>query len=126
MNFLNRDKTLHRDGNTLSWHALTTGNFGGFDITLKDGQNGTLKLDTPLVKFEKAISEIGLEDTTFDESGALPRFVKVFRLPTDNTHRSLTFTRRISLKDAGDNPIYIRLTQEDGTRAWTSPIYVYR
>lgn len=126
LNFLNRDKTLHRDGNTLSWNALTTGNFGGFDITLKDGQNGTLKLDTPLVKFEKAISEIGLEDTIFDESGDLPRFVKVFRLPTENNHRSLTFTRRISLKDAGDNPIYIRLTQEDGTRAWTSPIYVYR
>lgn len=126
LNFLNRDKTLHRDGNTLSWNALTTGNFGGFDITLKDGQNGTLRLDTPLVKFEKAISEIGLEDTIFDESGDLPRFVKVFRLPTENNHRSLTFTRRISLKDAGDNPIYIRLTQEDGTRAWTSPIYVYR
>ena len=126
LNFLNRDKTLHREGNILSWKALTTGNFGGFDIILKDRRSGTLKLDTPLVKFEKAISEIGLEDSIFDESDDLPRFAKVFRLPTQSSHRALTFTRKISLKDTGDNPIYIRLTQEDGTRAWTSPIYVYR
>jgi len=126
LNFLNRDKTLARDGNSLSWKALTTGNFGGFDITLEDGQSGTLSLKTPLVNFEKAISEIGLEDTVYDESGDLPRFVKVFRLPNVNTHKSLKFSRKIQLKDIGDNPIYIRLTQEDGTRTWTSPIYVYR
>ncbi len=126
LNFLNRDKTLDRDGNSLSWKALTTGNFGGFDITLEDGQSGTLSLKTLLVNFEKAISEIGLEDTVYDESGDLPRFVKVFRLPNVNNHRSLKFSRKIQLKDTGDNPIYIRLTQEDGTRTWTSPIYVYR
>ncbi len=126
LNFLNRDKTLSRDGGRLSWRALTTGNFGGFDIVLKDGRSGTLKLDTPLVKVAQPISEIGLEDIVFDASGELPRFVKIFRLPNENSHRSLAFTRKISLKDAGDNPIYIRLIQEDGTRAWTSPIYVYR
>lgn len=126
LNFLNRDKSLNRDGNHLSWKALTTGNFGGFDLTLKDGQEGTLALDTPLVRFEVPIADIGLEDMVFDESGDLPRFVKVFRLPNVNTHRSFSFTKSVSLKDAGDNPIYIRLTQEDGTRAWTSPIYVYR
>ena len=126
LNFLNRDKTLDRDGNTLSWKALTTGNFGGFDITLADGQSGILSLDTSLVKFEKSIAEIGFEDTIYDESGELPRFVKVLRLPTENKHTSLRFRRAISLKDTGDNPIYIRLTQEDGCRTWTSPIYVYR
>ena len=126
INFLNRDKTLHRDGNLLSWKALTTGNSGGFEVVLETAQNGTLKLNTSLVKFEKAISEIGLEDSIYDASGELPRFVKVYRLPVKNNHRSFRFSRRIDLKGSGDNPIYIRLTQEDGTRAWTSPIYVYR
>ena len=38
----------------------------------------------------------------------------------------MTFKRTIGLEDDGDNPVYIRLTQEDGTLAWTSPIYIYR
>ena len=29
-------------------------------------------------------------------------------------------------KDIGDNPIYIRVFQEDGTYCWSSPIYIYR
>jgi len=32
----------------------------------------------------------------------------------------------LELADRGDNPIYLRLTQEDGTHAWTSPIYIFR
>jgi hypothetical protein len=126
INFLNRDKTLERDGNNLSWKALTTGNSGGFELVLETAQDGKLKLDTPLIKFETAISEIGLEDTIHDASGELPRFVKIYRLPVENNHRSFRFNRKIDLKGSGDNPIHVRLTQEDGTRAWTSPIYVYR
>jgi len=56
----------------------------------------------------------------------LPRFLKIFRLPAENTHKTMSFSRKIALKDQGDNPIFIRVTQEDGTLAWTSPIYVYR
>lgn len=126
INFLNRDKTLNQDGASLSWKALTTGNFGGVDISLKDPDTGRIKFETPLVQFDLPISEIKAEDLTFDQSDRLPRFVKVYRLPEVLDRRSMRFSTRIDLKDDGDNPIYIRLTQEDGTRAWSSPIYVYR
>lgn len=62
----------------------------------------------------------------FDRSAALERKLRVFRLPADNPHRSLKVSRPVHLNDHGDTIIYIRLTQEDGTLAWTSPIYVYR
>ena len=126
INFLNRDKVLERDGNVMSWKALTTGNFGGVDVQLSSATEGRLKLDTPLVQFDLPIAEIGGEDRVFDQSDRLPRFVKVYRLPEALTRRSMRFSTRVDLKDQGDNPIFIRLTQEDGTRAWTSPIYVYR
>ena len=64
--------------------------------------------------------------STFDASAALPRFLRVFRLPDLNEHRQIAFSRPVPLRDVGDNPVYIRLTQEDGTRAWTRPIYVFR
>jgi hypothetical protein len=34
--------------------------------------------------------------------------------------------RRLALKESGDNAIFIRVTLEDGTLCWTSPIYCYR
>ena len=127
INFFNKDKTLNQPApNELHWKALTTGNIGGFDITLADAYNGTLKIETPLIKAGVPIEDIGFEDEVFDNSGVLPRYLKVFRLPTKNPHKSMKFARAIDLRPKGDNPIFIRITQEDGTLTWTSPTYVYR
>ncbi|MDA0655123.1 MAG: DUF3604 domain-containing protein [Proteobacteria bacterium] len=127
INFFNRDKTLDRVGDSgLQWRALTTGNIGGFDIWVEDPYGGTLKLETPLVKCGVPLEEIGYEDEVFDNSGILPRYLKIFRMPAENPHRTIRFKRNIDLKAEGDNGIFIRLTQEDGTLVWTSPIYIYR
>ena len=127
INFFNRDKTLDQTSpNTLSWRALTTGNIGGFDMWLRDPYSGTLKIETPLIKAGVPIEEIGYEDEVFDASGVLPRYLKLFRLPDENPHLSMTIKRQISLRPEGDNPVYIRITQEDGTLTWTSPVYIYR
>ena len=127
VNFFNRDKTLERTGDTgLAWRALTTGNIGGFDLWVEDAYGGTLKIETPLVTCGVPLEEIGLEDEVFDRSGVLPRTLKIFRLPGENPHRAMRFTRRIRLRETADNPLFIRLTQEDGTLAWTSPIYLIR
>lgn len=126
INFFNRDKTIDRIGDdTLKWRALTTGNIGGIDVWLADNNRGSLKLDTPLVTLDLPLSEIGYEDHVSD-AGGLDRGVRVFRLPDENTHRSMRIERRIEIKNAGDNPLFVRVTQEDGHLAWSSPIYVYR
>ena len=126
INFLNRDKVLARSNNTLTWEALTTGNFGGIDIRLQDATAGHLKVETPLVTFHIPIADIGADDILFDESDRLPRFVRVHRLPETLPDAGQSFSIPVALSNDGDNPIYIRLTQEDGTRAWTSPIYLFR
>ncbi|MDP7601821.1 MAG: hypothetical protein QF605_10555, partial [Rhodospirillales bacterium] len=127
INFFNKDKTLDQISDTsLAWRALTTGNIGGFDIWVDDPHAGTLKIETPLVKCDVPIKEIDINNNIFDKSDVLPRFLKIFRMPEDNQHRNFSFQRRIELKEKGDNPIFVRLTLEDGTLAWTSPIYIYR
>ncbi|MEE8536178.1 MAG: DUF3604 domain-containing protein, partial [Kiloniellales bacterium] len=126
INFLNLDKTLERVGDSgLEWRSLTTGNFAGFDVWLADAYAGTIKLETPLVKCGIPVEEIGLEDQRI-EAGGLDRALRVFRLPAENRHRSFAFERKIDLKETGDNPLYVRVTQEDGHLAWSSPIYIYR
>ena len=126
INFLNPDKTLDRVGDAgLEWRSLTTGNYGGFDAWLGDADAGTLVLDTPLVKERVPVSEIGFDDKHF-EVGPIGRGVRMFRLPDDNGTYEMTLERRIALKTEGDNPLYVRITQEDGNLAWSSPIYVFR
>ena len=126
-NFFNPEKALDQTGpGSLKWTSLTTGNFAGFDMWVKDTWGGTLKIETPLVRCGVPLEEIGLEEEVFEKSGVLPRFLKIFRLPEDNTHRVISFCRGIDLRDDRDNALFVRLTQEDGTRAWTSPIYVCR
>ncbi len=126
INFFNRDKTLERVGeNGLRWRALTTGNLGGFDVWLADPYAGTLKLETPLVKCGVPLEEIGYEDEVI-EAGGLDRRVRIFRLPETNPHKRMSLERPVELKSEGENPIYVRLTREDGHIAWSSPIYLFR
>ena len=127
INFFNRDKALDRvGGDGLAWKALTTGNFSGFDAVMKDGRAGRLAIKTPLVECDVPLADVGMEDIVFDNSGNLPRFLKIFRLPTTDDRRTLRFQRAVTLQEKGDNPVYVRVTLEDGTRAWTSPIYIFR
>jgi len=127
INFFNLDKKLTQTSeNTLEWQALTTGNFGGFDAWMRDPYGGTLKLETPLISCGVPLEEIGLDDEIIDNSGVLPRFIRLFRLPDENVHTAVTFTREVALGDDGDNAVFVKVTQEDGHVAWTSPIYVYR
>jgi len=125
INLWNLDKKLIQTGpGSLAWTALTTGGFGGFDAWLADPKAGVLRIDTPLVKCELKIVDIGIDDRTF-EAGGIGRRIRVFRLPDENPYRRLKLSRRIRLEKTGDNALHVCLTQEDGHLIWSSPIYVF-
>ena len=127
VNFFNRDKTLDlKDGVELSWQSVTTGNFAGFIADLKDGTSGDITLSTALINESVALADIGYEDTVLDASDILPRGIRLFRLPDDNPHTSVQIERTLKPRSGRDNPFFVRVTLEDGTQAWSSPIYVLR
>lgn len=126
INMWNLDKKIvQTEPNALSWTALTTGGFGGFDAWLADPRSGRLRIDTPLVKCDVPIADIGRDDLVF-AAGGIARAIRLFRLPNANTEHRVRLTRRVKLKAQGDNALYVRLTQEDGHLIWSSPIYVFR
>ena len=69
--------------------------------------------------------EVGLEDRVF-EAGGLDLQLKLFRLPNENTTRKISTSAAVPLHRGADNPIWIRVTTEDGYQAWSSPIYLAR
>lgn len=127
VNFFNRDKTLDVVGTSkLTWQSVTTGNLSGFIATLSDSRAGNITLKTPLIEASLALADIGYEDTVLDASGTLPRRVRMVRLPSQNPHRQISLERRLSLVADRDNAIFVRITLEDGTQAWSSPVYILR
>lgn len=127
ISFFNPEKKLACvDGQQIHWQALTTGNFGGFDIWLEEACGGMLEFETPLLKSSVPLENIGYQDKIFDNSGKLPRFMHLVRLPSENRYRSIVINREINLRQEGDNPIFVKLIQEDGHVAWSSPIYFFQ
>jgi hypothetical protein len=126
INLWNIDKRLKRtQDNQLAWSTLTTGGFGGAEILLKDGQTGTLKIDTSLVKADIPVADIGLEDQVLETGAGIKRRMRVFRMPDVNDTFSVKLSRRIP-RNQTEDAIYICITLEDGNLVWSSPTYLLR
>ena len=96
-NCWNRERRLQcHDDDHFTWQAITTGNFGGFEIWLADPDAGRIKISTLHAEVDVPISDIGYDDRVFG-TGGLDRALRVFRLPDENPHRRVALERRIRL-----------------------------
>ena len=125
INAWNHERRLERcSKDTVEWDAITTGNFGGFDVWLEEADDAELNLTCNRGEIQVPLNSIGLEDTVL-EAGGLERRIRVFRLPSENPHREVQHHLVIPLKPSGDNPLWICVTTEDGFQAWSSPVFVF-
>jgi hypothetical protein len=109
----------------LAWKAVTTGNFGGIDLLLKDGDAGAISFETKHCRGERNIATLGVDAEVFP-GGGLAREVTLARLPEKMDTTCLRLSRRIAVPKGRDTRLFVRVTQEDGHRAWSSPIYLFR
>jgi hypothetical protein len=125
INFWNRERKLEIDNrNTLTWESITTGNFSGFDVWLDEKANSCLKIETNLGTLSVDLSDLDMEETTM-EAGGLDRCIRVFRLPDHGLPQHYDAEIPVSIMPGRDNPLWVCLTMEDGSQAWSSPIYLY-
>ena len=126
INAWNHERTLAQQGrDTVVFDAITTGNFGGFDVWLDDTSDARCHVETNLGSFDVPLSEIGMQDTVMD-AGGLDRKIRAFRLPERNLKRTIRAEVKVPLSTGADNPIWVCVTTEDGFQAWSSPIYAFR
>jgi hypothetical protein len=124
VNAWNHERKLEQTGaDTIAFDAITTGNFGGFDVWLDETANARLEIESNLVNAAMPLADIVLEDTIFD-AGALRRQIRAFRLPEVLESREMSVSVPVDLKPGADNPLWVCVTTEDGFQAWSSPIYV--
>jgi hypothetical protein len=124
INFWNPENSVAQDAdNRISWRSLTTGGFSGFDLILARPSGGTIRIETPLIKAEVELGEIGLEERVMGVGG-LGRRLRFFRLPDELRETAMSAELEVALNDGRDNPLYAKVIQEDGHAAWSSPIYL--
>ena len=110
---------------SLTWKAVTTGNVGGIDLRLSHATGGRLAIRTPHLQTTVDIASIGFEDTVFD-CGGLGRMIRLYRLPDQMSQTRVVHTMSVPIAPTGDTRLLVRVTQEDGHRAWSSPIYLFK
>ena len=58
-------------------------------------------------------------------AGGLRNQIELFRLPEPAAQtRHASFSLPLKNLRAGDNPVYIKVVQQDGHLAWSSPVYL--
>ncbi|MEO0618100.1 MAG: DUF3604 domain-containing protein [Pseudomonadota bacterium] len=132
INAWNHERTFEQtDARTITFDAITTGNFGGCDLWLEDQAgpgdltDARLSFESDLVSADIALETLTLDDAVFD-AGGLGQRVRMFRLPDALSKTEISELCTVPLSANADTPIWVRVTTEDGHRAWSSPIYVER
>ena len=128
LNFHNPDQRYRQIGKTkLSWESITTGGVAGLILEMARPAAGEIFIKTPFKRLRLPIASLGLKRRSY-HLGGLDKCLSLYRLPQANgpTQYQIYFKPSITHLHQGDNPIYVKVVQEDGHMAWSSPIYLVR
>ena len=109
-------------GERVAWKSVTSGDEDGVVLTL-DGGDGKLSFQSEIVSFRMSLGQLS-EGPYVKTAGGVDLQVKVEHLPLGLQSRQCRFEFTDTDAPPGCHPYYVRLTQVDGSRAWSSPLYV--
>lgn len=111
----------------VAWESVTSGDEDGVILDLADEPKGAkLHFHSSITQFDLDLDTLTAEPFV-QSAGGEGLQVSVEYLPLGTGGRRACFDTQIDLPVADDpTAIYVRLTQVDGARAWSSPFYVRR
>jgi hypothetical protein len=124
VNFLNPALTVEEmeSGRAYRWRSVTTGNQVGLDLVLEHPDVGRLSIVTNHATLDVALSD-PLEEPLLKGAGGLGRTLSAFRVSEEGGPLAFATTCEVE-RGTKETPVYVRVTQEDCNRAWSSPIYL--
>ena len=126
INAWNHERKLVQNGSdTIEWDAMTTGNFGGFDVWLDiDKQKASVDLSCNHGSISAPTNSLNLTGVQLD-AGGLKRQINIYRLPEELTETEMKASVEVPLHSNGDNQLWICVFTEDGFQGWSSPVFVF-
>ena len=128
LNFHNPDLPCRQASPTqLRWESKTTGGVAGLILEMAQAEAGRIRVETDQTRFRLPLKSLGLAARTW-RVGGVDKRISLYRLPAAAGRTHCEFTFKLAARHClrGDNPIYVKVVQEDGHMAWSSPIYVVR
>ena len=112
--------------NRVDWRVVTTGGAASVDVWLDDDAwKGEMEIETSETAVTVSLPDLTAEGETHSCGGMDIRLM-ASRLPDSLTETGFSQSRRIDLTAGREARLFVRVTQEDGHQAWSSPIYVTR
>jgi hypothetical protein len=109
----------------VSWVSNTTGDDDGIDLTLDAPDDAVLRFRTPVLDVDLPLADLADGGTRTFPAGGIDLRVFMRRLPVRDASRELSVDHTDPAPPLGRCHAYwIRVTQEDGAQAWTSPVYL--
>lgn len=126
INFWNKNYPLQRAGKEhVQWRSATTGGTSGMILRLEKSGQGFIDIHTLQRDITCDISTLEMHPQVWD-CGGLKKEISILRLPDQPIDPTFSFDLDLESLHTGDNPIYVRVTQEDAHMAWSSPIYLVK
>jgi hypothetical protein len=114
-----------RAARRVSWVSNTTGGDDGIDVTIDAPADAVFRFHSPVLQFQVNVAELADGQTRSFPAGGVDLRAFVRRLAVRGHASELKFEHTDSAPTRGRcHPYWIRVTQEDGAQAWTSPVYL--
>jgi hypothetical protein len=114
-----------RTASRIAWVSNTTGDDDGVDVTLDAPADTILRFRTPVIDLDVPVGDLDGGATRTFPAGGIDLRVFMRQLAARGFTPELAF----DVADPAPPPAtchayWIRVTQEDGAQAWTSPVYL--
>ncbi len=114
---------VEQTGERVAWRSVTSGDEDGVLLDIEAGPGARLRFETGIARFEVPLGEV-TGTPWVHRAGGEGLQVRVERAPIGcGGSCRFEFSEPVPAA-AGPHPYYVRVTQTDGSRAWTSPFYV--
>jgi hypothetical protein len=115
---------VERTDTRVRFISNTTGDDDGLDLTLDAPAGAVLRFRSPVVDLDVPVADLSSGATRVHPLGGVDLRVFARRLPARGQTRELRFDHTDAPPAGGSHAYWIRVTQEDGAQAWTSPVYL--
>lgn len=117
------DGIIEQTPTHLKWRSTTSGDEDGIIVSFNAPPQARITFCSRQITFTVTLGDIG-DDPIVYPAGGIDQKVEVRRFTGYCRVREVSFTYRDDQIREGVNPYYIRVVQQDGSIAWSSPVFV--
>ncbi|MFW9777761.1 MAG: DUF3604 domain-containing protein [Candidatus Heimdallarchaeota archaeon] len=113
---------IEQNDHYVSWFSTTAGDIDGIILTLDAPMDASLSFNTEPAVFSFSLNQ--LSEPLVINAGKFDQEVRISRIPEKENPIAAIFDFTDQTIKRGLNLYYVRVVQNDGEKAWSSPIFV--